>query len=111
MIDLGEHHRLRCTRYCLRHDGSADFLRDWCLQGSSDGFNWETLILHTNDQTLRMSGQYASWPVRKCGRESQNTHRYFRIFQTVPNAMAPNPTHVSLSNIDLYGDFFFQGSH
>ena len=111
MIDLGEHHRLRCTRYCLRHDGSADFLRDWCLQGSSDGFNWETLILHTNDQTLRMSGQYASWPVRKCGRESQNTHRYFRIFQTVPNAIAPNPTHVSLSNIDLYGDFFFQGSH
>jgi hypothetical protein len=29
----------------------------------------------------------------------------------VPNAAAPNPTHVSLSNIDLYGDFFFQGNH
>lgn len=103
MIDLGEHHRLRCTRYSLRHDGSSDFLRDWCLQGSLDGESWETLISHSCDQTLKMSGQYASWPIRDT---RQQTYRYFKILQTVPNHGAPNPMHVSLSHVDLYGDFF-----
>lgn len=104
IIDLGEHHRLRCTRYSLRHDGSSDFLRDWCMQGSLDGESWETLISHTNDHTLKISGQYASWPIRNGG--SRSRYRYFKILQTLPNRSAPNPTHVSLSQFDLYGDFF-----
>lgn len=105
MVDLGERHRLRCTRYSLRHDGSSDYLRDWCLQGSVDGVSWKTLISHSNDQTLKMSGQYASWPIRDHGNGYR--FRYFKVLQTVPNSSAPNPTHVSLSHFDLYGDFFF----
>lgn len=104
ILDLGERHRLRCTRYSLRHDGSSDFLRDWCLQGSVDGESWDTLISHANDHTLKISGQYASWPIREG--DSRHKFRYFKILQTLPNQSAPNPTHVSLSHFDLYGDFF-----
>ncbi|KAI8103840.1 hypothetical protein M9435_006367 [Picochlorum sp. BPE23] len=104
MIDLGERHRLRCTRYILRHDGSADFLRDWCLQASVDGQEWETLVSHSNDQTLKVSGQFASWPIRYHENKKDSRFRFFRVLQTKPNFNAPNPMHVSLSQFDLYGD-------
>lgn len=102
-VDIGEGHGLRCTRYSLRHDESADYLRDWHFQGSTDGMSWENLSSHSNDLSLRMPGQYSSWPVRDARRR---TFRHFRILQTVPNRRAPNPTHVSLAHIELYGDFF-----
>lgn len=104
-IDLGEARSLRCTRYSLRHDASADYLRDWQFQGSADANAWETLATHANDPTVRMPGQYASWPIRD---PLRRTFRYFRIIQTVPNPLVPNPTHVSLAHVELYGDFFFR---
>lgn len=101
-IDLGEEHRLRCTRYIVRHDGSSDYLRTWCLLGSTDGLNWMTLSTHENDFSLKVSGQYASWPVRP----RPEHFRFFKLLQTQANTEGPNPWHVSLSYIDLYGDFF-----
>jgi hypothetical protein len=74
------------------------------LRGSVDGQSWDTLISHRNDHSLKMSGQYASWPIREG--DSRHRFRYFKIVQTLPNQSAPNPTHVSLSHVDLYGDFF-----
>ena len=32
VVDLGAAHRLIVNFYTLRHDGSADFLRNWVLQ-------------------------------------------------------------------------------
>eukprot|EP00890_Picochlorum_soloecismus_P001745 jgi/Picsp_1/2571/NSC_00802-R1_btb poz domain-containing protein len=101
-IDLGEEHRLRCTRYIIRHDGSSDYLRTWCLLGSIDGLNWMTLSTHQNDVSLKISGQYASWPVRS----RPERFRFFKLLQTQANVDGPNPWHVSLSYIDFYGDFF-----
>ena len=31
-LDLGQHHRLACNYYTLRHDASSAFLRNWVLQ-------------------------------------------------------------------------------
>ena len=103
MIDLGKCHRLRCTRYIVRHDESADYLRSWQLQGSLDGEEWHILSQHAADNTLTMPGQYASWPIKLL---QPPAYRYFRIFQTEPNLNAPNPRHVSLSYLDFYGDFY-----
>ena len=95
-------HGLRCTRYVVRHDGSADHLRNWVFQGSADGMMWITLDEHSNDTTIRMPAQWASWPVRDSGRRK---FRHFRILLTAPNQEAPNPMHLSLDHVELYGEY------
>ena len=105
-VDL--QHGLRCTRYAVRHDGSADYLRSWVFQGSTDGTSWIVLDEHTGDATIRMPAQWASWPVRDARRR---TFRYFRILQTAPNTGAPNPMHLSLDHLELYGDLVLQPQH
>ena len=101
-------HGLRCTRYAVRHDGSSDYLRSWSFQGSVDGTSWVALDEHTDDATIRMPAQWASWPVRDVRRR---TFRYFRILQTAPSNGAPNPMHLSLDHLELYGDLFLRQSH
>lgn len=95
-------HRLRCTRYAVRHDGSSDYIRNWVFQGSADGISWITLDEHVSDATIHMPAQWASWPVRDARRR---TFQHFRILQTAPNMSAPNPMHLSLDHVELYGDF------
>ena len=92
---------LRCTRYVVRHDGSGDHLRNWVFQGSADGVSWTTLDKHVNDTTIRMPAQWASWPVRDSRRRK---FRHFRILLTAPNPVAPNPMHLSLDHVELYGE-------
>jgi len=103
-IDLSEGHALECNYYTLRHDGSFDFLRSWSLQGSNNGEHWIDLRRHVGDQTINLPGQYASWPV--VGPAAARKYRHFRILLLEPNTKAPNPNHVSLSYIELYGNFF-----
>ncbi len=95
-------HGLRCTRYVMRHDGSGDHLRNWVFQGSADGMSWVTLDEHSNDTTIRMPAQWVSWPVRDSRRRK---FRHFRILLTAPNMAAPNPMHLSLDHVELYGEF------
>jgi hypothetical protein len=103
-LDLGEGAALECTHYTLRHDGSADFLRSWALQGSADGAAWADLRRHEDDGALCRPGQYASWPVG--GPAAAAAFRRFRVLLLRPNAAAPNPRHVSLSWIELYGNLY-----
>lgn len=105
VLDLGPLQRLAVNHYLLRADGSQDFLRSWVLQGShDDGQTWVDLKRHLSDVTLRMPGQWASWPVT--GHAAAVAYRMFRILLVGPNTGAPNPHHISLSSIELYGSFF-----
>ncbi|KAG2455054.1 hypothetical protein HYH02_000879 [Chlamydomonas schloesseri] len=108
-VDLGEQHQLAITYYTLRHDGSQDFARSWVLQGSHDLSNWVDLKRHANDTTIKVPGQYASWPV--IGPAAATPYRAFRLLLTAPNA-SPNPAsryNFCLSNVELYG-FMYKGS-
>ncbi|PNH11217.1 BTB/POZ domain-containing protein [Tetrabaena socialis] len=109
-VDLGEQHRLAITTYSLRHDGSPDFARSWVLQGSHDLVTWADLKRHTSDTTIKVPGQYASWPV--IGPAAAVPYRAFRLLLTGPNA-SPNPAarqNFSLSNLELYGYLHKGGS-
>lgn len=101
VLDLGPEHRLICNHYTLRHDGSTDFLRSWVLQGSNDGASWADLRRHISDRTVRMPGQYASWPVSS--HAAAVPYRMFRLLLVGPNPEAANPHHVCLSFWELYG--------
>lgn len=104
LLDLGAEHALECNYYTLRHDGSTDFLRNWVLQGSNDGMQWTDLRRHIRDQTIKLPGQYASWPL--VGPAAAVPYRYFRVLLLAPNAEAANPHRVCLSFLELYGNFF-----
>ncbi len=72
-------------------------------QGSSDLTTWVDLKRHANDTTIKVPGQYASWPV--IGPAAAVPYRAFRLLLTGPNA-SPNPATrntFSLSNLELYG--------
>lgn len=107
-LDLGPSHRLVCNYYTLRQDGSEDYARNWVLQGSADALEWRDLSRHVSDTTIRWPGQYASWAVRAGA--SLPPYRYFRLFQTGPNAGGENPNIFALSHLELYG-FFYALAH
>ncbi|KAG2483203.1 hypothetical protein HYH03_017937 [Edaphochlamys debaryana] len=102
-VDLGEQHQLAITFYTLRHDGSPDFPRSWVLQGSNDLVTWVDLKRHAGDTSIKLPGQYASWPV--IGPAAAVPYRAFRLLLTAPNA-SPNPAsrhNLCLSNLEFYG--------
>ncbi|KAA6424504.1 MAG: hypothetical protein FRX49_05716, partial [Trebouxia sp. A1-2] len=100
-VDLGEQHCLTCNYYTLRQDGSQDFVRNWVMQGSNDGKAWVTLRSHVNENTVKLPGQYASWPVT--GHAALFPYQMFRLLLTGPNSGAHN--NICLSYIEFYGYF------
>ncbi|GFR52255.1 hypothetical protein Agub_g14789, partial [Astrephomene gubernaculifera] len=102
-VDLGEPHQLAITYYTLRHDGSSDFARSWVLQGSHDLATWVDLKRHSNDTSIKLPGQYASWPV--IGPAAAVPYRAFRLLLTAPNASPNSASRLNfcLSNLELYG--------
>ena len=64
---------------------------------------------HCNDQTMKMHGQYASWPVM--GHAASVPCRMFRILHTGPNANPMlRPDTVCLSSFEFYGYLHTTGS-
>lgn len=57
---------------------------------------------HTNDGSLGLPGQFASWPVG--GPAAQRPYRCFRVLLGQgPGAATTHPTELSLSHFELYG--------
>ncbi|GBF97048.1 hypothetical protein Rsub_09521 [Raphidocelis subcapitata] len=104
LVDLGPPHRLLCNYYTMRHDGSSDFPRHWVLQASNDLQHWVDLRRHISDASIRLPGQYASWPVS--GPASQLPFRAFRLLLTGPTLSATTPWNFCLSFVELYGYFY-----
>eukprot|EP00850_Spirogloea_muscicola_P000505 SM000002S05585 [mRNA] locus=s2:1003094:1008237:+ [translate_table: standard] len=102
-VDLGAEHQLICNYYTVRQDGSTNYMRSWCLQGSVDGETWINLRMHEGDTTMCRPGQYSSWPV--FGAQALLPYRILRIKLLAPTTSVSNPYHLSLCSLELYGFF------
>ena len=98
-------HQVRgIKRYALRHgyDYSGGSLRNWRLEGSSDGGeSWSLIMEHNGDESL--NGEYAthSWEVPQQQEEEED--KWFdaiRIIQTGENSDGNHS--LFLSGIELY---------
>ena len=69
------------------------------LQGSNNGEDWKTLRSHVNELTVKMPGQYASWPVT--GHAALFPYQMFRLALTGPNSSKYN--NLCLSYVEFYG--------
>lgn len=57
---------------------------------------------HISDSTIKMPGQFASWPVS--GRAAARLFGHFRVLLLPePAAAATNSTELALSSLELYG--------
>lgn len=100
-LDLGRHRRFCPNYYSLRSDrhSGANKLRNWELQGSSDGNQWRTLKKHVADATLGESSMStASWNVDAAG----CFFRHFRIQST--GVQSSNMKSMMCTGIELYGE-------
>ncbi len=73
-------------------------------QGSNDLCHWLDLRRHISDITLRLPGQYGSWPV--AGPAAGAAYRAFRLLLLGPTSSTTgNPWAFCLSHWELYGYF------
>ena len=84
---------------CMCH--TACMTATYFVQGSNDGKAWVTLRSHVNENTVKLPGQYASWPVT--GHAALFPYQMFRLLLTGPNSGAHN--NICLSYIEFYGYF------
>lgn len=76
-------------------------------QASNDLQHWVDLRRHIGDATLKLPGQYASWPVS--GPASHMPFRAFRLLLAGPTLSATTPWNFCLSQVEFYGYFFRAG--
>eukprot|EP00877_Chromochloris_zofingiensis_P008432 jgi/Chrzof1/3842/Cz13g10230.t1 len=74
------------------------------MQGSHDLEDWVDLRSHVNDSSIRLPGQYATWPVM--GRNAAVPYRAFRIWLAAPTCSATSPWNLCISYLELYGYFY-----
>ena len=99
----GEGRSLVPDHYRLRADPSSHKLRNWELQGSTDGRAWQTLRRHQDDASLSNdSTSAAAWPVDA----GAQAFRHFRVLQTGSNSSGSD--YLACAGIELYGRANFE---
>jgi hypothetical protein len=90
------------TAYTLRHYDSWDTeaLRDWKLQGSSDGKKWHKIFSHKKEEALNRKGASHTWVLPK----TKKPYRHFRILQTGKNSNGH--WFCAMSGFEIYGQIF-----
>jgi hypothetical protein len=77
-------------------------------QGSNDLQHWLDLRRHLSDSTIRLPGQYGSWPIS--GPAASMPFRAFRLLLLGPTQSHSSPWAFCLSHWELYGYFYKLGS-
>lgn len=86
-----------CLSFAVSVTYDTEALRNWKLEGSVNGSQWDLLRLHTNDKALALKGATATWPLQPAGR----FYRMFRLMQTGPNSN--NNFYMCCSGFEAYG--------
>lgn len=94
--------RIVPTKYTLRHYSSYDTeaLRNWRLEGSTDGTNWVCLREHRDDQSLKAKGQPHTWDITSTTQPAESYSK-FRIFMFGKNSN--DHWYLALSGFEIYG--------
>lgn len=103
------------THYTLRHYTQASYaLRNWVLEGSTDGEEWTLLRTHTNDTSLAARDATKTWALDGSDDPSGNSappstpFRKFRVRMTGPNSS--NSWHLVCSGFEIFGKLIDYGA-
>jgi hypothetical protein len=90
--------KVSLTHYTIqgRNDDHWHHLRNWVLQGSNDGVNFDVLDTRTNNHTINRS----SWFLGVLG-TSSNYYRYIRLTQVGANSSGE--TYLTMGQMEFYG--------
>ncbi|MFK0733478.1 MAG: discoidin domain-containing protein [Gloeotrichia echinulata HAB0833] len=90
--------KVSLTHYTIqgRNDDNYHHLRNWVLQGSNDGVNFDVLDTRTNNSSINRS----SWFLGVLG-TSSNYYRYIRLTQTGANS--EGDSYLTMGQMEFYG--------
>lgn len=97
------HYKLCPNHYWIQHRNDFDetALRNWNLEGSNDGEQWDILLQHVDDHSLvgKMSSE-ANWKIK-----SKTFYNRFRLLCTGYSSGSTPTTysHFNLGQIEIYG--------
>jgi hypothetical protein len=98
-IDFGASRTVRVDSYQLRNYNLAvNLLRNWKIQGSTNGSTWTDLDVRTSDTTLTAANQWGNWTVNQ---GNTSFWRYVRLLSTGVDSGSAN--YICLGQIELYG--------
>eukprot|EP00456_Euglypha_rotunda_P081591 TRINITY_DN7975_c0_g1_i10.p1 TRINITY_DN7975_c0_g1~~TRINITY_DN7975_c0_g1_i10.p1 ORF type:complete len:2203 (+),score=340.71 TRINITY_DN7975_c0_g1_i10:827-6610(+) len=94
---------VRPSHYTLRHYDASDYdaLRNWVLDASEDGKNWETLVTHKETANITKKSQSYTWEIPK-NVVNNNFYQQFRVQMTGVNSN--NRRFLALSGFEIYGN-------
>jgi len=93
-------YRLSPTAYSIKHDlqGVNNVLRNWVLEGSTEGKTWVSLSSHTNDQKLApVANSIGKWSLEA----KPQYFQHFRLRMVGVNSSGNN--HLMCQNLELFG--------
>lgn len=100
-------HKLACTHYTMRANGSKALPRAWELQGRCEDEPWLTLHSLHGDESLSQPGMTASWAVDSKG--TPKFHTDFRVVLTGPTLGGGSV--LNIEYLELYGYFWYKAGN
>eukprot|EP00667_Euglena_gracilis_P027251 EG_transcript_33507 len=82
-------HRFRMNKF---------YMRNWVFEGSVDGYRWDTLRTHINDETLNPWVERGGWAV-----EGAAWYAYFRV-RMLPGGNDQGTQALVISCFEVFGD-------
>jgi hypothetical protein len=76
-VDFGSSIDIKVSSYTLMHGSRTDKfnLRSWSLQGSYDADTWESIISHSNDETLGGNYRSGTWFIGETHNEQRTSQK------------------------------------
>ena len=93
---------IKPSNYTLRHitgPNNKNHLRNWVLEGSNDGNNWECLSEHKDDESLNENDATFTWKMEH--NNIDTFYQYFRLRMTGPDSSGQ--WYLCCSGFEIYG--------
>jgi len=101
-VDFGDKWIQPC-HYSIRHylSWDSECLRNWVIEASNDGRTWDIVRRHNKDESLKLKGEMATWPLPNKG---DARYSKWRIRMTGSNSNRHK--YLACSGMEFYGKLF-----
>ncbi|KAK8893839.1 hypothetical protein M9Y10_022268 [Tritrichomonas musculus] len=96
--------KIQLTDYSIKsydQESYTGHIKDWAIDVSNDGKNWDTIDTHKNDNALNGPNIIATFSIQK---KDSEFSRFVRFRQTGPNWNGRNCNFIYFSTIEFYGN-------
>lgn len=97
-----KNNKIQMTNYTIKTSGRDLHLKNWVIEASNDGKNWEIIDEHVEDSALNKNNAIVTFDIQK----SSDFYRFIQIRQT--GKSWNGDFHFVIYNIEFYGKLMIQ---